>query len=288
MTKDAPAADIYGYNPITHLQPRVGHPGNDLTYKGRCQTSTTERWRDLLHEILDDGEKVVSRGFTCRECLGVKVVADMLSPVVLSRERKLGYRFMCAEAAWLLDGDNKVATIASFSKRIASFSDDGATFFGAYGPRILPQLAYVVKTLTEDQGSRQAVATIWRENPPKSKDIPCSLSVQWLIRDDRLYCMLNMRSSDIWLGVPYDLFNFSMLSLYLLKKLPPGLALGDLHLYAGSSHLYEENLPQAAEAAGSNEVILAPFDLTVVRAAPAEKLAGVLWDLARQKENNNV
>jgi len=288
MTKDVPAADIYGYNPITHLQPRVGYPNDNLTYKSRCQTSTTERWRDLLHEILDDGEKVVSRGFTCLECLGVKIVADMQVPVVLSRERKLGYHFMCAEAAWILSGDNRVATIAPFSKRIASFSDDGATFFGAYGPRILPQLAYVIKTLAEDRGSRQAVLTIWRENPPKSKDIPCSLSVQWLVRDDKLHCMLSMRSSDIWLGVPYDLFNFSMLSLYLLKKLPPGLLLGDLHLYAGSSHLYEENLAQAEKTARSNEIILAPFDLAVVHAVPAEKLAGTLWNLARQKENDNV
>ncbi|MFA5377444.1 MAG: thymidylate synthase [Dehalococcoidia bacterium] len=266
----------------------MGYPGDALTYKSRCQLSTTERWRDLVHEVLDTGEKVVSRGFTCLECLGVKIVVDMQLPVVLSRERKLGYRFMCAEAAWLLSGDNKVATIAPFSKRIASFSDDGIIFFGAYGPRILPQLAYVVKTLAEDQGSRQVVAAIWRENPPKSKDVPCSLSVQWLIRDNKLHCMLNMRSSDIWLGVPYDLFNFSMLSLYLLKKLPPGLALGDLHLYAGSSHLYEENLSWATEVAGSNEVILAPFDLAVVHAAPAEKLAGTLWNLARQKENDNV
>jgi thymidylate synthase len=288
MTKDAPAADIYGYNQITHLQSSVGHPGDALTYKGHCQLSMTERWRDLIHEVLDTGEKVVSRRFTCLECLGVKIVADMQTPVVLSRKRKLGYRFMCAEAAWLLSGDNRVATIAPFSKRIASFSDDGATFFGAYGPRILPQLAYVVKILTEDQGSRQAVAVIWRENPPKSKDMPCSLSVQWLVRDDKLHCMLDMRSSDIWLGVPYDIFNFSMLSLYLLKKLSPGLALGDLHLYAGSSHLYEENLAQAAEAAGSNEIIISPIDLAEVHAAPAAKLADVLWDMARRKKDYNV
>jgi hypothetical protein len=288
MTKDTPAADIYRYASITSPRGIQCHPADALTYPSHCRTSVTERWRDLVQGTLDEGARATSRGFACLERLGEKIIIDMQAPVVLSRERKLGYHFMCAEAAWLLDGDNKVATIAPFSRRIASFSDDGVTFFGAYGPRLLPQLAYVLKTFAEDAGSRQAVATIWRENPPKTKDCPCSLSAQWLIREGRLHCMLNMRSSDIWLGVPYDIFNFSMLSRYLLKKLPPGLALGDLHLYAGSSHLYEKDAAQAAEAARSNEVIEAPINLAALDAAPPDKLASALWAMARQEGGKDV
>lgn len=280
--------DIYRCNLITSPCEVVRPSSQALTYKEKCQTSTTERWRDLVQGTLDDGVKVISRGFTCLERLGVSFIVDMQRPLVLSQKRRLGYRFMCAEAAWILSGDNKVASIAPFSKQITSFSDDGITFFGAYGPRILPQLDYILRTLADDQGSRQAVLSIWRENPPHSKDIPCSLTVQWLIRDNQLHCMLNMRSSDIWLGVPYDIFNFSMLSLYLLKKLSLKLTLGDLHLYAGSSHLYEKDVVHAAEAARSNEIIFLPINLALLNKVPPTQLAATLWDLARRKGDQDV
>jgi thymidylate synthase len=56
-------------------------------------------------------------------------------------------------------------------KGITRFSDDGITFFGAYGPKIITQTSYIVNTLCNDQDSRQAVLSIWRENPKSSADI---------------------------------------------------------------------------------------------------------------------
>jgi thymidylate synthase len=145
-----------------------------------------------------------------------------------------------------MSGDNRVETIAPFSKEISKFSDDGERFFGAYGPRIIDQISYVAKTLHYDNDSRQAVISIWRPNPPVSKDIPCTVSLQWIIRDGKLHCFANMRSSDVWLGVPYDWFNFSAISLGLLVMLnnrkDPALCplvLGNLYFYAASQHLYE-------------------------------------------------
>ena len=109
----------------------------------------------------------------------------------------------------------------------------------------------VVDALSRDPDSRQAVIEIWRPNPRDSRDVPCTLTVQWMIRDGKLHCLDSMRSSDAWLGWPYDVFNFSMLSLYILLMLKERsaitlqhidlmarLQLGDLHLTAGSSHLY--------------------------------------------------
>ena len=135
-------------------------------------------------------------------------------------------------------------TISPFSRNISQFSDNGETFFGAYGPKITSQLFYVANTLSADPDSRQAVINIWRENPGPSKDIPCSLSVQFLIRDNRLHCQYTMRSSDAWLGWVYDVFNFSMLSgvvLLMLGDRFPQLELGTLTLTAGSQHLYERD-----------------------------------------------
>lgn len=174
-------------------------------------------------------------------------------PIVLSKARNLGYKFMVAEAFWILSGRNDVEFMDKFSNKIKDFSDDGIFFNGAYGPKIIDQLPYIVECLHSDPCSRQAIINIWREKPSTSKDIPCTLGVQFLIRGDKLYCIDTMRSSDIWLGWPYDIFNFSMLSnyvIYLLYKIDPkfkNLKLGTISLNAGSQHIYESDLEKIKE-----------------------------------------
>jgi thymidylate synthase len=181
------------------------------------------------------------------EVIGNQVRVDMRHPVVLSRTRRLNYKFMAAEAWWILSGKRDTQSIGKFCKNILQFSDDGETFFGAYGPKIRNQLGSVIRCLEMDRDSRQAVINIWRENPPVSKDIPCTLSAQFLIRDNKLHCIDTMRSNDVWLGFPYDVFNFSMLSWKVLDELRfrnpsyQSLELGSLYLNAGSHHLYERN-----------------------------------------------
>jgi thymidylate synthase len=158
---------------------------------------------------------------------------------------------MAAEAFWILSGDDRVESISQFNARIAEFSDDGKTFFGAYGPKIMTQLPYVVAKLREDDLSRQAVLTIWRECPPPTKDVPCTVAISFTLRDGKLNTHVFMRSSDLWLGLPYDVFNFSMLGHLVCANLnsqtadPDVAEPGTLHLTAVSSHLYEINWAQA-------------------------------------------
>lgn len=210
--------------------------------------STTRAWLSLLDKIRNNGRLTQVRGLQTLEILGNQTTIEMSRPVIISKERKLGYRFMVAEAWWILTGQNTVETIKSYSRQIERFSDDGIYFSGAYGPKIVDQLSYIVDTLGKDLYSRQAVINIWRERPASSKDIPCTLSLQFLVRADRLNCIATMRSSDAWLGWVYDVFNFSMLSAYLLELLVrqapdhpqiASLRLGELTLTAGSQHLYE-------------------------------------------------
>ncbi len=220
--------------------------------------STSEIWIGLLRQIMAAGNRVKPRGNTTLELLGCQSIISMANPVVLVAERKLGYHFMAAEAAWIMSGDNQVKTMAPYSKEIAKFSDDGERFFGAYGPKVIDQLSYIIQTLRKDPDSRQAVMTIWRPTPPQTKDVPCTISAQWLIRDRRLHCSMNMRSSDAWLGVPYDWFNFSMLSLGILVSLNNYMdqnslyELGYLYFYAASQHLYEDNFDAASRIVSGN------------------------------------
>jgi thymidylate synthase len=202
-------------------------------------------WHSLVERLLKQGEEVSPRGIKTLELLGHKTVVDMNYPMVVSKERKLGYKFMAAEAAWILSGDNRVSTIKSYSKDIVNFSDDGLLYFGAYGPQFRDQIRHVITSLNNDESTRQAVITLWRKNPPATKDVPCTISLQWMVRDGHLNCFVDMRSSDVWLGVPYDWFNFTMMTGYialLLRELNgTNYRLGALHFYAHSQHLYETN-----------------------------------------------
>lgn len=229
--------------------------------------TATSTWCEMLMYLLRYGNAASPtsagaswKGNASRESLAYRSVWPMSRPVILSPARRLGYKFMAAEAAWVLGGDNRVETIRPFSKEIERFSDDGLTFEGAYGPPFVDQLSYVVRRLAGDLATRQAVCNIWRPRVMDSRDTPCTLSLQWLVRQGELHCVATMRSSDAWTGVPYDVFNFSMMSAYVslslhhyaahhgdAESLPAKgpLPLGYLYLTAGSQHLYEKDVVAA-------------------------------------------
>lgn len=172
----------------------------------------------------------------------------MQRPVVTLPRRRLSYRFMAAEAFWIMTGDDRVSTIAPFNPNISAFSDNGETFFGAYGPKVVAQLPYILSKLRSDPDTRQAGLTIWRESPQPSKDIPCTVAIWFQVRRGFIETHVFMRSSDAWLGVPYDIFNFSMLTHLVCAELNqgiPNLRPGTLYLTAASSHLYEKNWDDA-------------------------------------------
>lgn len=195
------------------------------------------------------GVMVKPRDMMTKEILHNTFAFSMLRPVVAVPERKLNYSFMAAEALWILAGDNRVDSISPYNKNIAQFSDNGETFFGAYGPKFVEQLPHVVGSLIEDSSSRQAVMTFWRESPPKTKDVPCTVALAFNVRDGRLNCHVYMRSSDAWLGVPYDVFNFTMIAIQVLALYngakSENVKLGNLFLTAVSAHLYQRNWTDA-------------------------------------------
>lgn len=221
--------------------------------------SATKAWWKLLHQLLvkasaSETNRVKPRGMATTEILNASAGFDMDFPVVCSPGRKLNYSFMAAEAFWITSGDNRVETIAPYNPNISQFSDDGVIFNGAYGPPYNNQFSYVVKTLLSDKDTRQATMTIWKPNPKKSKDIPCTVALVFNIRYNKLNLHVFMRSSDIWLGVPYDFFNFTMMALKVLCRYNLGvgvagqkIAPGTLYFTAVSSHLYERDREKARD-----------------------------------------
>ena len=211
------------------------------------ETDTTDIWRDHVKGIINAQNDLVNpRGMPTLETLAKSITISMETPIVLCKIRKLSSGFMFGEANWILSGSNDLLRIQPFMKHIGNYSDNGKTLYGAYGPHVVNQLEYCKRTLRHDQDSRQAVLTIWQPRPELSKDIPCTVSMQFLIRDNTINTIVCMRSSDAYLGLPYDLFVFSCITAKLRDLMGKrGLRLGNLTVFAGSSHIYQRDFAKA-------------------------------------------
>ena len=169
----------------------------------------------------------------------------------------------------------------------ALVSDDGWTFNGAYGPPFADQAGWIARAIAADPATRQAVMTIWRPRPVPSADIPCTVALQWLYRSDELNCVAFMRSSDAWLGIPYDWMTFSMMSadIALLLKWRGCLKtprLGQLTVIAGSQHLYKLDWDDALKCSESSEHLFEEKPLDLYEFTDPQDLIGHLWAIARK------
>jgi thymidylate synthase len=150
---------------------------------------------------------------------------------------------MVAEWLWIWFGHQDVESITQYNPQIAKFSDDGIIFKGAYGPKVFGTMTPLICQLRDDPDSRQAIIQIYIRPDGPTKDVPCTMTAQFLIRDGLLNLIVNMRSSDIWLGLPYDVFNFTMIQNIVAALL--GLNIGTFFMNLGSSHLYVANFEVA-------------------------------------------
>lgn len=209
-------------------------------------------WQKLLEGVMTNGVECAPRGMKIKEVLGTQlVVEDLRANIIVDPNRDLNYRFMVAEWLWIRDGRNDVRWIEKYNSQITRFSDDGVTFRGAYGPKLRKQWRYLLDSVLNDPDTRQAVATIWEpgfEQP--TKDVPCTCMLQVLLRGGKLHGIVTMRSNDLWLGLPYDFFNFSQIVNGLAGDL--NVAPGSMTLQAGSSHLYEPNWSAADNVLNAN------------------------------------
>ena len=210
-------------------------------------TEVTLAYRRKIGNLYTLGETVGPRGQPTRELQHDTFVCKISHPIVACKSRDINLKFMLAEAAWILSGDSSVSGIAPYNRHISQFSDDGHEFYGAYGPRFIDQVDTVVGSIVNDPDTRQAGLTLWRQNPRRSKDIPCTVAIWFLVRKGIVNTHVFMRSSDIWLGVPYDIFNFSMMTYYMMIcvniKRPGTITdVGNLYVTAASRHLYERDV----------------------------------------------
>lgn len=209
--------------------------------------SVNEAWEYWYNQLaMQNGSSASRDGAVTGEIINaVTVIDDPKDNLVTSPIRKLSHKYAIGELLWYLSGSNKLDAIANYSKAWNKLSDDGETVNSAYGYRIFEKFGFdqwehVKGLLKADPNSRQAVIHIKEPNPEKTKDLPCTVALQYFIRDGKLYATTYMRSNDIWLGFPYDVFTFTCLQIKMAFEL--GVGIGSYTHIAGSLHLYSRNV----------------------------------------------
>jgi thymidylate synthase len=208
---------------------------------------------DLLREVIEQVQARGTRIFPTKgEALELSgMLLEITNPRArLSRTEMRGKLFSAlGELFWYLAGTNELDFISYYIHPYMKVADDGQ-IYGGYGPRLfswngLNQFDTVTEILKRKPDSRQAVIQLFDrlDLKAKKKDIPCTCTLQFMIRENKLHLLSSMRSNDIHWGLPHDVFCFTMLQEILARDL--GVELGTYKHAVGSLHLYTQNIGPA-------------------------------------------
>ena len=209
-------------------------------------TSISELYPALLQRVIEDGNEVAPRGMQTLEVapLGFELT-DPRQSLVLQKARRLNYAYAIVERLSLVSGQADPDMLCFYIDKLRDYvNPETRCFDGAYGPRVRPQLDYVYEELQRDPASRRAVIAIYSEaDQRESLDVPCTLALHFLIRHSKLDLMVNMRSSDLFLGLPYDVSQFAFLQQLVAGWL--SIQPGRYIQWAHSAHVYEQHIGRA-------------------------------------------
>lgn len=220
----------------------------------RIQAETfDDAQRQSLEEILRTGACIGSSRGPNKEILGVQI--ELSDPRArLSRTESRGTLFSAlGELLWYLAADDTIEFIRYYAPRYAKKVEvEDGRVVGAYGPRLfghhgIDQVNQVIELLKARPSSKQAVIQLFdcSDLAAKKKDVPCTCTIQFLLRDSKLHAIASMRSNDAVVGMAHDVFAFTMLQEVIARTL--GADLGLYRHWVASLHIYKENAETVAE-----------------------------------------
>lgn len=203
-----------------------------------------EHWYELLHkQNIDDTSR---DGNIHGEIINaVSVLNYPINNIMKSKLRNLPMKYAIGELLWYNSGNNNLKEIQKYTSGWDRMSDDGVTVNSNYGWCIknkygFNQWEWCKEELKKNPNSRRAVIHIKEPSDKESKDVNCTVCLQFFIREGKLFCTVYMRSNDIWMGFPYDVFQFTCMQIQMSMEL--GVELGTYTHIAGSLHLYNRNV----------------------------------------------
>ncbi len=212
---------------------------------------------DMLHDVfkalLAEKTSVVATrgGFT--EIFGAYLHLKNPRARLSRSEDKSKVFSALGEFFWYLSGETKLAFIDYYVPGFfKTESDDQITVRSGYGERLfsfngINQVANVIEVLKQKASSRRAVIQLFDASDllKPYKSIPCTCSLQFIARNEKLHMFVAMRSNDAFLGLPHDVFSFTMLQELVARSVD--MEIGEYKHCAGSLHLYERDVARATQ-----------------------------------------
>lgn len=219
------------------------------------------QYLDLLSKTMEEGTDRGDRtGTGTRALFGHQMRFDLSAGFPLLTTKKLHLKSIIYELLWFLRGETNVRWLQERGVSIWNeWADENGDLGPVYGSQwrswpdgqggTIDQIANVVESLRTNPESRRHIVTAW--NPAEIEGMalpPCHCLFQFYVAEDRLSCQLYQRSADIFLGVPFNIASYALLTHMMAQV--TGLKVGDFVHTLGDAHLYANHFEQAREQLG--------------------------------------
>ena len=243
-----------------------------------------QQYLDLLADILAHGvERSDRTGTGTLGVFGRQIRFDLAKGFPVLTTKKLHLKSIVLELLWFLRGDTNVRWLQDRGVKIwDAWADQTGELGPVYGKqwrswaapdgRVIDQMAKVIDQIRANPASRRHIVTAW--NPAEVDDMalpPCHCLFQFFVANGRLSCQLYQRSADIFLGVPFNIASYALLTLMVAKA--TGYEPGEFVHSFGDVHLYLNHVDQAKE-----QMQRAPHPFPVMHIADKTDLFGFEWE----------
>lgn len=220
-----------------------------------ADSSVPTPYEDLLAEILADGTAKGDRtGTGTRSLFGRQIRYDLSAGFPLLTTKKVHLKSIVGELLWFLRGDSNVGWLHEHGVSIwDEWADDNGDLGPVYGVqwrswptpdgRHIDQIAAALETLTSNPDSRRNIVSAWNVSELSSMALPpCHLLFQLYVADGKLSCQLYQRSADMFLGVPFNIASYALLTHMFAQQ--AGLEVGEFVWTGGDCHIYDNHVEQ--------------------------------------------
>jgi thymidylate synthase len=236
-----------------------------------------QQYLQLLQHILDNGtEKTDRTGTGTRSCFGYQMRFDLQKGFPMVTTKKLHVKSIFYELLWFLKGDTNIKYL---KENGVSIWDEWANEAGELGPvygeqwrswkgadgMVVDQITQLIEQIKKTPDSRRLIVSAWNvAELPKMALMPCHTLFQFYVADGKLSCQLYQRSADVFLGVPFNIASYALLTMMIAQVCD--LECGDFVHSFGDVHLYNNHIEQA-----KLQLSRTPFELPTLKINPAVK-----------------
>jgi len=220
------------------------------------QIGDMKKYLDLMQHILTDGvDKSDRTGTGTKSVFGYQLRLDLNEGFPMVTTKKVHFKSVVHELLWFLKGDTNVKYLQDNGVRIWNeWADESGELGPVYGQqwrawttedgKVIDQIAQVIETIKHNPDSRRIIVNAWNVGDlDKMALSPCHCMFQFYVANGKLSCQLYQRSADVFLGVPFNIASYALLTMMLAQVC--NLENGEFVHTFGDVHLYKNHMEQA-------------------------------------------